>query len=150
MGEKGKLGPEDNTAGFQVNPQNINKKGRPPSIRRHLKELLELEGKMVIPHLSILETKKNGDVVISIPNQEKIALKLQQLAMSGKGSVTLRAIKMIIEQLEGKVPQTKIIIDQGLDLSLLDLDERKLYLSLVRKATPTEEETEKEELKSGF
>ena len=141
-GGKGKLGPEDNTNGFDKNPQNINKKGRPPSIRRHLKELLELEGRMVIPALSILETRESGDVVISIPNQEKIALKLQQLAMSGKGSVTLRAIKMIIEQLEGKIPQTNIIIDPGLDLSLLDLDERKLYLSLVRKATPSAVDSE--------
>ena len=146
MGGKGRLGPEDNTAGFQVNPQNINKKGRPPSIRNTLKELLQGEGKLVIPEANVLEKKEDGSVVIMVPDEKKIALKLKQLAMSGKGMVTLRAINMIMEQLDGKPHQTTdVVIDPGLDLSLLSLDEIKQYLSLVRKATPTEEETEKEE-----
>ena len=143
MGGPGKISDEDRTGGFDKNPQNINRKGRPPSIRNTLRELLQGDGKLVVPALNVIEKKEDGSVVIMVPDEKKIALKLKQLAMSGKGMVTLRAIQMIMEQLDGKPHQTTdVVIDPGLDLSLLDLDERKLYLSLVRKATPSAVDSE--------
>lgn len=142
MGGPGKLGPEDNTNGFDKNPQNINRNGRPPSIRKQIKELLKKSGEIKIPKEQVVTKHQDGSVTINVPNDLKIAMKLEQWAMSGKERASLNAIKIMVEQTDGAPVQTQTIIDPGLDLSLLNLDERKVYLSLVRKATPTEEETE--------
>lgn len=138
-GGPGKLRPDDNTNGFQVNPQNINKNGRPPSIRKQIRELLKQTGVIRIPIEQIATKHKDGSVTIKVPNDLKIAMKLEQWAMSGKERASLGAIKIMVEQTDGAPEQTQVIIDPGLDLSLLTLAERKQYLSLVRKATPIEE-----------
>lgn len=142
MSGKGNITDEDRTGGFDKNPQNINKKGRPPSIRNQIKKLLAESGKIRIPQDQIVTKHQDGSVTINVPNDLKVAMKLEQWAMSGKEKASIGAIKIMLDQTDGPPVQTQVVIDPGLDLSLLTLDERKQYLSLIRKATPEVNETE--------
>ncbi len=95
----------DNTNGLQFNPQNINRKGAPPSIKNQLKNLLETKGKLKIPKESIISIEKDGSVIIKIPTELQLAMKLKQIATTGHTNQTLKAIQMIMEQIDGKPKQ---------------------------------------------
>ena len=98
--------PNKNTAGFTQNPQNINKKGRNPSIKNQLKELLHADGKFRIPKKDILSIEEEGSVIVKVPKEMQVALRLSQLATGGATSTTIRAIQMIMEQFDGKPKQS--------------------------------------------
>lgn len=131
----------DNTNGFQKNPQNINRKGRPPSIRKQIRELLGQSGEITIAKEQVITKHRDGSVTIMVPNDLKVAMKLEQWAMSSKEKASLGAIKIMVEQTDGKPDQTSNVnLDHGLDLTNLTLDERKEYLRLIRKCqNPAEE-----------
>jgi len=97
--------PNKNTNGLDVNPQNINRKGAPPSIKNQLKNLLETKGKLKIPKESIISIEKDGSVIIKIPTELQLAMKLKQIATTGHTNQTLKAIQMIMEQIDGKPKQ---------------------------------------------
>jgi hypothetical protein len=91
--------------GFDVNPQNIGKStGRPPSIRKQLKEMLGMEGKLPIPKKYLVE-EKDEEFIFKIPNEQSLALRLLSMAMSGQRHIALKALKMIMEQIDGKPTQ---------------------------------------------
>lgn len=108
-GEIENFGDKRNTNGFDQNPENINKEGRPISIRQTLRELLEKKGEFFIPKSQIITINDDG-VLVSIPDDMKIALTLQKWAVSKKGYDSLKAIQMIIEHIDGK-PNQAIQID---------------------------------------
>jgi len=85
------------------------KGGRPVSIRNQLKEVLQSDGNIVIPASQVVELRDDGAVVLKLPTQTQMALKLSAWAMGSKGSESLKAIQMIMEQVDGKPKQT---IDQ--------------------------------------
>lgn len=97
-----------NTAGFDKNPQNINKKGQPISIKRQLKELLAKDGELPIP-ASQLKGKKTVDgieyYIFKLPTQEALALKLITTAMS-RGTNGLKALNILLERFDGRPVQT--------------------------------------------
>lgn len=93
-------------AGFDKNPQNINRKGRPPSIRAQLKDIMESEGDVLFQANQVKDIREDGSVVIKVPTQMQMAMKLQSWAMSRRGSDSLKAIQMIMEQVDGKPEQT--------------------------------------------
>lgn len=100
------LHPRVNTQGFDKNPQNINRKGRPPSIRRQLKEMLESDGKLTFPKKDVIRINKGGSVVVKVPTEFMMAQQLTKWAMSKKGADSLKALQMIMEQIDGKPTQT--------------------------------------------
>lgn len=81
------------------------KGGRKPSIKNQLKELLLLDGKMEIKKKDIIETTSEGNVIIRLPSEISLALKMQKIAM-GSSSNNLKAIQIIMEQLDGKPKQS--------------------------------------------
>ena len=95
----------DNTNGFQKNPENINRNGRPVSIKTQLKDLLESEGNLTITANQVVQIKDSGDIVIKVPTQMQMAMKLSSWAMSKKGNDSLKALQMIMEQIDGKPTQ---------------------------------------------
>ena len=95
----------DNTNGFQKNPENINRNGRPVSIKTQLKDILESEGNLTIQANQVIQIKDNGDVIIKVPTQMQMAMKLSSWAMSKKGNDSLKALQMIMEQIDGKPTQ---------------------------------------------
>jgi len=99
--------------GFKENPQNINKKGRTVSIRKQLKELLATKGKLKIPKENIISIEEDGSVIIKMPTEMQLAMKLKQIAMSGKNNNTLKAIQMIMEQIDGKPKQAVDLTTKG-------------------------------------
>lgn len=105
-GGNGNITGADNTNGFQKNPQNINKKGRPASIKNKLKEILLANGQLKIPAKDIISIEEDGSVILKVPTQMQIALRLKQLAMGKATSTTIKAIQMIMEQIDGKPKQT--------------------------------------------
>ncbi len=107
--------------GFDKNPQNINRKGRPLSIKQDLKTILEIDGKFTIDAKNIVSINDDGSVTIKIPTSESLALKLLQLATNGKNSNTLKAIQMIMEQIDGK-PKQSIDIQETRPIQILQND----------------------------
>jgi len=106
-GGKGNIKPEDNTNGFQKNPQNINRKGTNPSIKNQLKELLFNEGELPIPADQLIKEKTiDGKkyFVFKIPTQNALALRLLSLGMS-KNTNGFNALKLLLETFDGKAKQ---------------------------------------------
>jgi len=116
------FGDKVNTNGLDKNKDNINKEGRPVSIRNQIKELLENEGNLTIPTSQIIKTNEDGSVVVKVPTQTQIALKLQGWAMSKKGNDSLKAIQMIMEQIDGKPLQEvhQETTFKSLDINIID------------------------------
>ncbi len=87
------------------------KGGRPVSIRNQLKDLLEAEGNVTMPANQVVSINDDGSVTLKLPTQMQLAMKLSSWAMSKKGNDSLKAIQMIMEQIDGKPKQE---IDQTL------------------------------------
>ena len=81
------------------------KGGRKPSIKNQLKELMMQEGKMKIPKESVISINDDGSVIIKLPTQIQLAMKINQIAMSSKAN-NIRALQMILEQFDGKPKQS--------------------------------------------
>ena len=81
------------------------KGGRKPSIKRQLKELLEADGKIKIDAKQVISINEDGSVVIKLPTEMQLAMKLKQWALSKRGGDSLKAIQMIMEQVDGKPKQ---------------------------------------------
>jgi hypothetical protein len=92
------------TQGLDKNPQNINKKGRPVSIKNQLKEILLKDGELPIP-INQLVRQTETHYVFKLPTQEALALKLVNTAMS-KGSNGFNALKLMLETFDGRATQT--------------------------------------------
>lgn len=90
---------------FDKMPENINREGRPVSIRNQLKDLLEAEGNVTMPANQVVKVNEDGSVVLKLPTQMQLAMKLSSWAMSKRGNDSLKAIQMIMEQIDGKPPQ---------------------------------------------
>jgi len=85
--------------------QDPTKGGRPVSIRNQLKDLLEAEGNVTMPANQVVKVNEDGSVVLKLPTQMQLAMKLSSWAMSKKGNDSLKAIQMIMEQIDGKPKQ---------------------------------------------
>ena len=97
--------PNRNTNGLDKNPQNINTKGSNPSIKNQLKEILNANGELLIEKKDVVKINKDGSVILKVPTQMQIALRLKQLAMGKADNTTIKAIQMIMEQFDGKPRQ---------------------------------------------
>ena len=95
--------PKANTNGFDKNPQNIGNKK--PSIKKQLLELLENDGELKIDAGKVLRIEDDGSIIIKLTTQMQLAMKLQDWALSKKGIDSLKAIQMIMEQVDGKPKQ---------------------------------------------
>ena len=100
------FGDKINSSGLDKKPENINRNGRPVSIKTQLKDLLESEGNLTITANQVVQIKDSGDIVIKVPTQMQMAMKLSSWAMSKKGNDSLKALQMIIDQVDGKGQQT--------------------------------------------
>ena len=105
-GGKGNIKGSDNTAGFQVNPQNINRAGQQLSIRNQLREILKMDGTMKIEKKHVIAINKDGSVEILMPKKDMVAMKLMQWALSNKGTDSIKAIQLVMEHLEGRPHQS--------------------------------------------
>ena len=112
------------------------KGGRKPSIRKQLSELLEKDGQITIPAKQIAKLNDDGGVTIILPTQMQMAMKLVSWAMQNKGSESLKAIQMIMEQIDGK-PKQEIGVSGFLD-------------GEVKRLTPEERKQFNDELKSEY
>ena len=100
------FGDNVNTNGFDKRPKDKIKGGRKPSIKNQLVDLLESEGNLTIQANQVIQIKDSGDIVIKVPTQMQMAMKLSSWAMSKKGNDSLKALQMIIDQVDGKGQQT--------------------------------------------
>jgi hypothetical protein len=109
-----KLQPEDIKAGFDKNPQNINRTGanRKP-ISAILKQLLD--EKIVSFELTLTDANgnqktKKTELKSKAAFKEVIAISLLQKAMSGD----LKAMDMVLDRTEGKAKET---IEQNINMT---------------------------------
>lgn len=91
----GQPGGNDNTKG-----------GRNPSIRNQLKELLKKKGELLIDKKDVKQINEDGSVLIKLPTEMQLALKLNNWAMSNKGVDSIKALQMLVEQIDGKPDQS--------------------------------------------
>lgn len=96
------LGEKANTNGFDKRPEDATKGGRKPSIKKQLEELLESEGQIRIESRDVISIGEDGSVILKLPTQMQLAMKLSSWAMSKRGNDSLKAIQMIMEQVDGK------------------------------------------------
>ena len=99
------------------------KGGSRGSIKKQLRDALSSDGTVTFKPDQIKETLEDGSVVIQLTTSEEMAHRLIDWAMCNKGSDSLKAIQMIMEQVDGKPKQTIsaqvntepkfIIIDEG-------------------------------------
>lgn len=89
---------------FRDKPENINRKGRPPSLKGELRKLLNKQGKVTFKKKEVIKVHDNGDVDVKVPEREALMMKLIRIAMS-TASNNVRAIQMVMEHLEGKPTQ---------------------------------------------
>lgn len=85
----------DNKRGFQVHPENINRKGQPLSIKTRLKALMKEGGKIRIPvdEVELIELE-DGDVYeIQIPDFDAFVFRYLQLMLSSNDKVAFDALK---------------------------------------------------------
>lgn len=115
MGGKGKIHehPKANTNGFDKRPEDAKKGGRKPSIKNQLKDLLKADGQVTIPAKQVIRINDDGSVLMKLPTEMQLAMKLNSIAMSGKNANTLKAIQMIMEQIDGKADQNIKIENQA-------------------------------------
>lgn len=97
--------------GLAENPQNINKKGRPVSIRNEIKTLLEKDGSTRIPANQVINVNEDGSVDIKIPTKVMVAMRLLGWVGNRNGHHSLKAIQMAMEQIDGK-PLQEVEIKQ--------------------------------------
>jgi len=98
----------DNKRGFQVHPENINRKGQPLSIKTRLKALMKEGGKIRIPvdEVELIELE-DGDVYeIQIPDFDAFVFRYLQLMLSSNDKVAFDALKHYWEQDDGKAKQS--------------------------------------------
>ncbi len=91
--------------GVKFPQQDPTKGGRPVSIKAQLRDLLEAEGNVTMPSSQVVKINEDGSVVLKLPTQMQLAMKLSSWAMSKKGNDSLKAIQMIMEQIDGKPKQ---------------------------------------------
>ena len=92
-------------AGFDKNPQNINRKGRPLSIKNELKKLLEADGRITIQADQVITVHDNGNVTLKLPRKHAMAMKFISMAMNGNNNTTLKALLSLQEMFDGKPKQ---------------------------------------------
>lgn len=85
--------------------QDPTKGGRPISIRAQLKDLLEAEGNVTMPANQVVKINDDGSVILKLPTQMQLAMKLSSWAMSKRGNDSLKAIQMIMDSIDGKAVQ---------------------------------------------
>lgn len=100
--------PKANTAGFAQNPQNMGK--RKPSIKRAIENMLAGDGVIAMPK-SRLVREDDEFYYLRVPNEEALATKLMNLAMSRGGHVSLKAIEMIMQRTDGLIPKEQDVQD---------------------------------------
>lgn len=107
-GYKNINGSDGNTFSSTNQPAN---RGRKPSIRNQLKELLDKDGSIVIKAKNVVRINEDGSVVIKLPTKQQAAMKVLQWAMSTQGSHSIAALKLLIEQVDGK-PDQRLVVDE--------------------------------------
>lgn len=120
----GRTDEEFKKGGVRFPIQDPTKGGRPVSIRAQLKDLLESEGNVTMPANQVVKINDDGSVVLKLPTQMQMAMKLSSWAMSKKGNDSLKAIQMIMEQVDGKPVQPVDMKDVTLEdwSTLSDVD----------------------------
>ncbi len=121
------FGDKKNTNGFDKNPQNINRKGTPISIKNQLKQLMVKDGTLPIPK-DFLKSEDEKNYYFKLPTQEMLALKLVTTAM-GKGKDAFQALKLMLETFDGKPTQpvkqsTDLNINNYSDLTVEELENK--------------------------
>jgi len=105
MAKENNFGDKINSNGFDKRPEDATKGGRKPSIRKQLEEMIGDNGNYTIAADQVLKVNDDGSVLVDIPTANKLTLKLLQWADSKKGNESLKALQMIMEQIDGKPKQ---------------------------------------------
>jgi len=134
-GGKGKIQehPKANSNGFDKRPNDATKGGRKPSIRKQLEEMIGDNGNYTIAADQVLKVNDDGSVLVDIPTANKLTLKLLQWADSNKGNDSLKALQMIMEQIDGKPKQEieqTVIEEKPFVFEIIDGRKPKKQISL--------------------
>ena len=124
------FGNKANTNGFDKRPEDTIKGGRKPSIKKQLQELLQANGEITIPKKNVIRVYKNGNVKLKLPTEMQLAMKLNSWALSQRGTDSIKALQLIMEQIDGKGTQPVELNAKGMDSSMakvtMIIKERKL------------------------
>lgn len=97
----------DPMVGKRFPEQDPTKGGRPVSIKKQLKEILQSNGEMTFEASEVISINEDGSVTIKVPTQMKIAMKITAWAESKKGGDSLKAIEMIMKQFDSETKKVQ-------------------------------------------
>ena len=123
-GGRGKIHehPNSNTNGLDKNPQNINKNGRKPSLKKQLAKIGLSEGYMTFEPEEC-EVLEDGKLRVKVPKEAQMAMKVFKIAMKGNDTAALNAIKLYAETFDGKPDQN---INLNGTVTIQEIDASKL------------------------
>jgi len=133
MAKENNFGDKINSNGFDKRPEDATKGGRKPSIRKQLEEMIGDNGNYTIAADQVLKVNDDGSVLVDIPTANKLTLKLLQWADSNKGNDSLKALQMIMEQIDGKPKQEieqTVIEEKPFVFEIIDGRKPKKQISL--------------------
>jgi len=106
-GGKGNIKGKDGR-GFQLNPENINRNGRPKKFSTRLKELMAEGGELTLTsdQVEVIKGEEGTLYKIIIPDFDVFVLKWAQLMLSPNEKISLEAIRHTIDREEGRAKQS--------------------------------------------
>ena len=122
------LGNKQDAAGFDKNPGNINRSGRPKGFKgltETLRDLLESDGSMIIDNIIEIDEagKETGNTFkrakVRIPKKDMIVLAALKKSVKGE----MRAIEFMFDRMEGMAIQKHEIDTTPIKISYFDKED---------------------------
>lgn len=122
-----RFGNARNTNGFDKRPDDAKKGGRKPSIRKALSQTLSCDGSLFIPLNEVIDLdtqieNEDGKIIkgirIKVATDMDAAIQLNKWIMSSNGRISLQAIQIAIDQIDGK-PKHELEIKTLPDLGIV-------------------------------
>ena len=122
-GKEKNFGDKINTNGFDKRPKDAANGGRPVSIKKEMINLLGKDGRVTIPSSQVLQVKDDGSVVLRLPTQQQLAMKLISIAM-GSGNQSIRALLAMIDHVDGRAVQKVEDVTPGAKMTKQEIEEK--------------------------
>ncbi len=129
------LGDKRGAGDFRSNPQNINKKGRPLSIKETYRRSLEENSGIIwqpiewtgtedefdkfrlLSNIKMRRRKDKYAIGFQLRKKEELIVKIDKLIFNSKDTVEASMLKWIVEILEGKASQSIDVTSNGASIS---------------------------------
>lgn len=141
---------KQNTAGFDKNPQNINKEGRPLDLKENYRKTLEDQDGTIwkkinwqgtpeqfdeLRPLMGIPMKRRGNtykIGFNLHKKEALLARMDEIAFTAKHSVSAGMLKFIWEAYSGKAQQHIDVTSNGASVSNYVIAPASVYMQMIK------------------